>query len=149
MKNLLLILFSGLSFSVLSQNIVKQKLFESKFIGWEIERAIFDDKDTVVYFSLGMQNAKYPTITDIMSIYIDRRNVLENFDNKLSEFASKEKGVEISSIIKNDDKEIILDLYDFSELIYVRTEGKHFRITKQKALNTSKEMLQNLHLLTK
>jgi hypothetical protein len=67
----------------------------------------------------------------------------------LSEFALKEKGVEISSIIKNDDKEIILDLYDFSELIYVRTEGKHFRITKQKALNTSKEMLQNLHLLTK
>jgi hypothetical protein len=40
MKNLLLILFSSLSFGVLSQNIVKQKLFESKFIGWEIERAI-------------------------------------------------------------------------------------------------------------
>ena len=149
MKNLLLILFSILSFGVLSQNVVKQKLYSSKVLGWDIERAIFDNKDTVVYFYLGMQNAKYPTITDIVDVYTEKGNDVENFAKKLSEFASKEKGISVSSIIKVGDDEIIFDLYDFSELIYIRKDDKHFRITKQKALNTSNEMLQNLHLFLK
>ena len=142
-------MFMFLSFSLItfSQDKEQQDLYKSKS-GWKISRQIVDSKDTTTFFYWGFQNAKYSAITDVGSLFFRSKDELEGFAKKLIEFASKESGVTISSTLNSATGKITLQLFDFTNDIYINDKnGKYFIYSKKEAEKTANEILLNSHLL--
>ena len=139
MKKLFFIsaIFISSSF-VNAQKEVRQTLVQgSKEFNWKITRYIVNE-DTSIYFYYGFQNKAYDYISDIGSIFITSKSELNNLGNKLIEYGS------INEKLNQSEKvgDIKLQLYDFSNFLYVTDRNnKYTIITKKQAIDFGKEMI--------
>lgn len=106
-----------------------------------------DKQDTLHYIYLGFQNQKYQSITDIKSIMITKKVILDEFQKDLKT-AYKEmlKGEKISLAWEREDYK--LNLYDFTKSIYI-SEGKGtggYTILSKNQLATLIELLYQIDL---
>jgi len=128
---ILIILLLIITNEVRSQKIEKTILIKGKS-GWLIAKSISNDIDTVVYFYFGFQNQKYQHILDQGSIFITKKENLQLFLDKLSEYDLKKENVSITEVFSD----FTLAKYNFSKSIYIIdnkgkytiTYGKHTKI---------------------
>jgi hypothetical protein len=147
MKIAILIVFLNSVLFTFSQDVEKQKLYESK-TGWTINRNITNSTDTSYFFYWAFRNAEYSAIIDMGSIFLTSREEVESFANKLKEFALKPPKVEVSSTLNVVLGKITFTLHDFSNSIYIRTDdSKYFMYSKKASLKVAEEILLNLSLM--
>jgi len=142
MRKALSILFLLSSIINYSQTIEKKKLFKSQY-DFEIVQRI-SEKDTIIYFALPFQNAKYKQITDLGLILIEKKSDLKLLAEKLNEFSLKEKGVSIDYV----NPLFTISLYDFTDIVYLYDKNKKYKtMNKKLASKLADEILSKIDLL--
>ena len=88
-------------------------------------RSIDMDKgDTLLYFYLGFQNAKYSSITDIKSVFITQKDVYQSFMKDLLSAHKVLAAGEKTNIDWDRSPNYKMNIYDFSKSNPYLQEGK-------------------------
>lgn len=139
MKKIFFVLLLFISNYGFGQTSIRKTLFQSKY-GFEITRRI-SENDTTSYFGYSFQNNEYKTITDI-GIIILYKDDIQEFLEKLTEFSSAEKGVDMD--YQNKDYSLFLA----SDMIMIKDKRKKYNIvTKGYVKKLITDLKLNLHLL--
>ena len=133
-------LFS-MAFFTTAQSLEQKSLYKSD-TGFDIQMGIRNGKDTTIYFYFGYQNKEYTHITDIGSVFLTKREEVEQFANALNTLADKTEKTNLQISVGS----VRVFLYDFSNAIYIEDRnGKYTTLTKKTAKEMAEDILANIH----
>lgn len=139
---IIILLSASLAFSQTKETTVLVKNSSPK---WDISQTIIDKTDTVVYFYMGFQNRKYTQITDIGSILISKKGMVEEFIKGCKELVEVPDKTEYILSIHN----FKLAKYEFSKSIFVIDRKEKYTLLSKKQILELAESLEGYLYLFK